>query len=228
MSLVRVTTWGGLDGSHPAGGLVEGSGLGAAVAACRLSADPCIVIGKPWTPIFAAEQFGKLRPYRAINRPSRNETLRARAGRTGETGETSSNHDVRASPVLMHNRGEPGRRETREIAVNTCIAFFCSVDSDTCIAGIGTEGPEGIGANGSVYSIGADQFRSRSMAQQITPNASRLLREGEAAKVLGVSVALLRKWRAERSGPTVVRLGRCVRYVDADLQSFIRSRSEAR
>jgi hypothetical protein len=31
------------------------------------------------------------------------------AGRTGETGETPSNHEVRTSPVLMHNRGEPGR-----------------------------------------------------------------------------------------------------------------------
>jgi predicted site-specific integrase-resolvase len=48
----------------------------------------------------------------------------------------------------------------------------------------------------------------------------QLLNEKDAAKRLGVSVQLLRKWRATRVGPVHMKLGRCVRYSLPDLERF--------
>jgi hypothetical protein len=45
--------------------------------------------------------------------------------------------------------------------------------------------------------------------------------EREAAKMLGVSVAALRRWRREHRGPTFVRFERCVRYRVTDLEEFL-------
>jgi hypothetical protein len=50
-----------------------------------------------------------------------------------------------------------------------------------------------------------------------------LLNEYETAKLLRVSVQLLRKWRANRKGPEHLKLGKCVRYSFADVESFIAS-----
>ena len=50
---------------------------------------------------------------------------------------------------------------------------------------------------------------------------TRMLKEDEAAEVLGCSVALLRKWRLVEAGPAYCKLGRLVRYADADIQAFI-------
>ena len=51
--------------------------------------------------------------------------------------------------------------------------------------------------------------------------AGRLLREREAAGLLDLSPATLRRWRSEGSGPRFVRLGRTVRYAVADLSAFV-------
>jgi hypothetical protein len=51
----------------------------------------------------------------------------------------------------------------------------------------------------------------------------RCLPEKPAATVLGVSVALLRKWRRTGGGPLYVRLGKLVRYRLSDLQRFVDS-----
>jgi len=51
-----------------------------------------------------------------------------------------------------------------------------------------------------------------------------LVDERDAARMLSVSVQLLRKWRATGDGPCCIRLGRCVRYAVSDLQRFIDSR----
>jgi hypothetical protein len=49
----------------------------------------------------------------------------------------------------------------------------------------------------------------------------RVVREGEAARLLGVSVAALRRWRREGRGPAFVRIERCVGYRLCDLDSFL-------
>ena len=53
-----------------------------------------------------------------------------------------------------------------------------------------------------------------------------MMDEREAAKVLGCSVALLRKWRLYRQdpecqGPAYCKIGRLVRYSQADIAAFI-------
>jgi hypothetical protein len=45
--------------------------------------------------------------------------------------------------------------------------------------------------------------------------------EKEAAVILGCSVAALRKWRLLRKGPTYCKVGRLVRYAQADLLAFL-------
>jgi hypothetical protein len=52
------------------------------------------------------------------------------------------------------------------------------------------------------------------------PN-SRLLRETEAAPILGVEVATLRRWRWAGRGPCFHKIGSAVRYDPADLDVFI-------
>jgi excisionase family DNA binding protein len=43
-----------------------------------------------------------------------------------------------------------------------------------------------------------------------------------AARALGVSVSTLRRWARDGNGPTVVKIGRLVRYRPADLDRFVR------
>jgi hypothetical protein len=52
-----------------------------------------------------------------------------------------------------------------------------------------------------------------------------LLNEREAAKLLRVSVQLLRKWRSNHNGPEHIKLGKCVRYRRRDVENFIASPS---
>jgi hypothetical protein len=51
-----------------------------------------------------------------------------------------------------------------------------------------------------------------------------VFREWEAARMLGVSVAALRRWRAESRGPVYVRMERCIGYRVADLEEFLGER----
>jgi len=46
--------------------------------------------------------------------------------------------------------------------------------------------------------------------------------EGETARLLSVSRALLRKWRRTGDGPRWLKIGRCVRYPLAALKEFVR------
>ena len=48
----------------------------------------------------------------------------------------------------------------------------------------------------------------------------RLLNEREAAHLLQISVQLLRKWRANGTGPEHIKLGKCVRYTMQDIQQY--------
>jgi helix-turn-helix protein len=47
------------------------------------------------------------------------------------------------------------------------------------------------------------------------------VRETDAARLIGVSVAALRRWRREKRGPRFLKLERCVRYRLADLNAFL-------
>ena len=53
-----------------------------------------------------------------------------------------------------------------------------------------------------------------------------LLDEKAAARYLGVSVGLLRKWRYEGQPPATVRLGRLVRYDKGVLDALIVARTQ--
>jgi predicted site-specific integrase-resolvase len=50
-----------------------------------------------------------------------------------------------------------------------------------------------------------------------------LVREAEAARLLGLSVRTLQKWRWTGKGPEFVRLNGAVRYQRSDLDRFVAS-----
>ena len=49
--------------------------------------------------------------------------------------------------------------------------------------------------------------------------------ESEAARVLGVSAACMRRWRREKRGPRYFRAGRLVRYFHADIERWAAANS---
>ncbi len=52
-------------------------------------------------------------------------------------------------------------------------------------------------------------------------NSHPLLTETEAAALLGLKVATLRRWRWAGKGPRFLKIGGAVRYDPADLEAFI-------
>jgi hypothetical protein len=61
--------------------------------------------------------------------------------------------------------------------------------------------------------------------EQTTSNIPQLLSEKQAARMLSVSIAALRRWRRERRGPQFVRLERCIRYSVGALERFLTENS---
>jgi hypothetical protein len=55
----------------------------------------------------------------------------------------------------------------------------------------------------------------------------QLLNERETARLLRISVQLLRKWRANGSGPEYIKLGKCVRYSTRDIERYVLSQRSA-
>ena len=53
------------------------------------------------------------------------------------------------------------------------------------------------------------------------------LREGQAAKLLNVSVKTLQAWRHRGGGPKFVKYGAAVRYMQLNLDEFIKERTQA-
>ena len=54
----------------------------------------------------------------------------------------------------------------------------------------------------------------------------KLLNEQEAAKLLGVTIAALQKWRQKKRGPTYIKISpRCVRYSPQAIEDFIDSKT---
>jgi predicted DNA-binding transcriptional regulator AlpA len=52
-------------------------------------------------------------------------------------------------------------------------------------------------------------------------NDSSIFDERGAAALLGCSTALMRKWRLFRMGPAYIKVGRLVRYLQADIDAFL-------
>jgi hypothetical protein len=48
-----------------------------------------------------------------------------------------------------------------------------------------------------------------------------LLTEQEAANILALQVKTLQAWRVRGGGPKFVKLGRCVRYLQTDLEQYL-------
>jgi len=51
----------------------------------------------------------------------------------------------------------------------------------------------------------------------------KLLRTEDVANLLGVPAKTLEMWRYRGTGPRFVKLGRLVRYVESDLDEWVRS-----
>lgn len=60
---------------------------------------------------------------------------------------------------------------------------------------------------------------------EVNPNSEidHCVSERPAAAVLGVSVALLRKWRRTGGGPPYLKIGKLIRYRLSDLRYFMDS-----
>ena len=59
------------------------------------------------------------------------------------------------------------------------------------------------------------------MSESITTKpTSRLLKEAEAAEMLGLEVSTMRRWRWAGRGPRYLKLGGAVRYDPADIEAF--------
>jgi predicted DNA-binding transcriptional regulator AlpA len=52
---------------------------------------------------------------------------------------------------------------------------------------------------------------------------SGLLNEHEVARIVGLSVATVRRWRLRRQGPRFIKIGTSVRYDLSALESWLRS-----
>jgi len=64
-----------------------------------------------------------------------------------------------------------------------------------------------------------------SIPSQVPSDPDQLLREPEAAKLLGFTVRALQNWRLRGGGPVFVKVaGRSVRYRRADLVAWVRAR----
>jgi hypothetical protein len=60
---------------------------------------------------------------------------------------------------------------------------------------------------------------------QATLTFPQMLSEKQAARMLSVSVAALRRWRRERRGPQFARIERCVRYDLRAIEVFLAENS---
>ena len=58
------------------------------------------------------------------------------------------------------------------------------------------------------------------MSQQ-TPTQTRLMKESETAKILGVKVSTLRRWRWAGRGPVFCKIESAVRYDPEDIAAFV-------
>jgi predicted DNA-binding transcriptional regulator AlpA len=58
----------------------------------------------------------------------------------------------------------------------------------------------------------------------VTPQLPTLLNELDVARVTGLSVASVRRWRLFRQGPKYIKIGASVRYRAEDVRAWLESR----
>jgi predicted site-specific integrase-resolvase len=61
--------------------------------------------------------------------------------------------------------------------------------------------------------------------EQMTLTLPQMLSEKQAARILAVSIAALRRWRREGRGPEFTRLERCVRYNVRSIECWLAENS---
>ena len=61
--------------------------------------------------------------------------------------------------------------------------------------------------------------------EEMTLTLPQMLSEKQAARVLAVSIAALRRWRREGRGPEFTRLERCIRYNVKSIESWLAEHS---
>lgn len=77
--------------------------------------------------------------------------------------------------------------------------------------------------NTGIQRVGSADIAAASGANQ-TPGQARMLTTREAARYLQLSSTYLNKMRVTGTGPVFVKLGRSVRYHQADLDAWITAR----
>ena len=58
----------------------------------------------------------------------------------------------------------------------------------------------------------------------VSNNLETLLNEHDVARLTGLSVATVRRWRLQRQGPRYLKIGAAVRYRPADVTAWLESR----
>jgi predicted DNA-binding transcriptional regulator AlpA len=58
----------------------------------------------------------------------------------------------------------------------------------------------------------------------ITNSLEELLNEHDVARITGLSIASVRRWRLLRQGPRFLKIGAAVRYRTEDIRSWLESR----
>ena len=66
-------------------------------------------------------------------------------------------------------------------------------------------------------------FRQTGAPMEATTTTTTLLREADAAAILNVQVATLRRWRWAGKGPVFRKIGAAVRYERGDIDAFIQA-----
>jgi hypothetical protein len=61
--------------------------------------------------------------------------------------------------------------------------------------------------------------------EQATSAIPQMVSEKQAARILAVSIAALRRWRSEGRGPQFTRLERCIRYDMRAIERFLAENS---
>jgi predicted DNA-binding transcriptional regulator AlpA len=74
--------------------------------------------------------------------------------------------------------------------------------------------------NNASISIAKDSHIRATLAGETTP----LLTEVQVAKLTGMSLASVRRWRLLRQGPRYLKIGAAVRYKPEDLAAWLESR----
>lgn len=66
------------------------------------------------------------------------------------------------------------------------------------------------------------------MSSETNHNQLWYVSDTDVARLLGVSVATVRRWRLKRTGPTYVKFGSTVRYDIAAVEAWARAQEVAR